>query len=137
MKLTENEAQKIIQTIWNELKARNKQAIIAVTDSHGELLAFLRMEKVKLSSITISQNKAYTAARTKRTTFEVGKNSTDPKTGFDIAFYGDSRIVGFGGGVPIWYKGDVIGAVGVSGLSQEEDDELARIGVDTFLIKQD
>jgi glc operon protein GlcG len=37
--------------------------------------------------------------------------------------------VGFGGGVPIWHNDEVIGAVGVSGLSQEEDDELARIGV--------
>jgi glc operon protein GlcG len=129
MKLTEIEAQKIIHAIWDELKTRNKQAIIAVTDAHGELLAFLRMEKVKLSSIAIAQNKAYTSARTKRTSFEVGKNSTDPITGYDIAFYGDQRIVGFGGGVPIWHNDEVIGAVGVSGLSQEEDDELARIGV--------
>ena len=132
MKLTENEAHKIIDTIWNELKVRNKQAIIAVADAHGELLAFLRMEKAKLSSITVAQNKAYTSARTKRTTFEVGKNSTDPITGYDIAFYGDPRIVGFGGGVPIWQEGEVIGAVGVSGLSQEEDDELAKIGVRVF-----
>lgn len=132
MQLTENEANKIINAIWNELKVRNKQAIIAVADAHGELLAFLRMNKVKLSSIAVAQNKAYTSARTKRPTFEVGKNSTDPITGYDIAFYGDPRIVGFGGGVPIWHDGDVIGAVGVSGLSQEEDDELAKIGVESL-----
>lgn len=130
MKLTEIESQKIIHTIWDELKSRKKQAIIAVTDAHGELLAFLRMDKAKLSSIAVAQNKAYTSARTKRATFEVGKNSTDPITGYDIAFYGDHRIVGFGGGVPIWHNGEVIGAVGVSGLSQEEDDELAKIGVE-------
>jgi glc operon protein GlcG len=133
MKLTELEAQKIVNTIWAELKTRNKHAIIAVTDSHGELLAFLRMEKAKLSSIAIAQNKAYTSARTKRTTFEVGKNSTDPITGYDIAFYGDPKMVGFGGGVPIWHEGEVIGAVGVSGLSQEEDDELAKIGVESLI----
>lgn len=132
MKLTEIEAQKVIHTIWDELKTRNKQAIIAVTDAHGELLAFLRMDKVKLSSIAVAQNKAYTSARTKRATFEVGKNSTDPITGYDIAFYGDPRIVGFGGGVPILHDGEVIGAVGVSGLSQEEDDELAKIGVESL-----
>lgn len=129
MHLTQKEALKIVQTVLTELEKRNKQAIVAVVDSHGELLSFLRMEKAKLSSITIAINKAYTSAKSQRTTAEMGKNAKDLVNGFDIAYYGDPRFTGFGGGVPIWHEGKVIGAVAVSGLSQDEDEEIARIGI--------
>ncbi len=129
MHLTQKEALKIVQTVLTELEKRNKHAIVAVVDSHGELLSFLRMEKAKLSSITIAINKAYTSAKSQRTTAEMGKNAKDLVNGFDIAYYGDPRFTGFGGGVPIWHEGKVIGAVAVSGLSQDEDEEIARIGI--------
>jgi len=50
-----------------------------------------------------------------------------PEDGHDIAYYGDARFVGWGGGLPIWKDNAVIGAVGVSGLSSDEDAELARL----------
>lgn len=129
MLLTEKEALTILHTILEELNKRNKHAVIAIADSHGDLLAFLRMEKAKLSSINIVINKAYTAARSQRSTSEMGRNARDPKTGFDMAYYGDARFTGFGGGIPIKVDNKVIGAVAVSGLSQEEDEELASIGI--------
>jgi glc operon protein GlcG len=132
MKLTQKEALHIVHTVLAELEKRNKHAIVAVVDSHGELLSFLRMEKAKLSSITIAINKAYTSAKSQRTTAELGKNAKDPLTGFDISYYGDPRFTGFGGGVPIRDQGVVIGAVGVSGLSQEEDEEVATIGISSL-----
>lgn len=132
MQLTEKEAMLILHTILEELNKRNKHAIIAVADSHGDLLAFLRMEKAKLSSIHIAMNKAYTAARSQRATSEMGRNARDPKTGFDMAYYGDPRFTGFGGGMPIKKHNIVIGAVAVSGLSQEEDEELASLGISTL-----
>ena len=53
-----------------------------------------------------------------------------PEKGFDTAFYGDSRFVGWAGGIPIWKNGDVIGAIGVSGLSSTEDIALATVGLE-------
>lgn len=129
MQLTEKEALQIVHTILTELQRRNKHAIIAVVDSHGDLLAFLRMEKAKLSSIQAAMNKAYTAARTQRATSIIGKNARHPETGFDLSYYGDPRFTGFGGEVPILFQGTVIGGVAISGLSQEEDEELASFGL--------
>lgn len=126
MDLTAKEAWKIAHTIVTELEKREKQAVVAVVDAHGELLAFLRMDGVKLSSITIALNKAWTAARSQRTTAELGRKLRE---GVDIAFYGDPRFTGFGGGVPVEKQGIVVGAVAVSGLSQEEDEELALWGI--------
>ena len=133
MKITEKEALKIVSSIVDEVVKRNKQIVVVVADSHGEMLAFLRMEKVKLTSIQIAMNKAWTAARTQKTTMDVGKAVRDKEKGYDISYYGDPRITGFGGGVPFRYNDVVIGAVAVSGLSQEEDEELALFGIQQIL----
>ena len=129
MKLTEKEALQIINTVVAELEKRGKPGVVAVADDHGELLGFLRMKGAKLSSITIAINKAYTAARAQKTTMEIGKAVKDQVKGYDIAYYGDSRFIGWGGGVPFIYEGVVIGSVAVSGLTQEEDEEVAGIGI--------
>ncbi|MFL5728223.1 MAG: GlcG/HbpS family heme-binding protein [Cytophagaceae bacterium] len=129
MVLTYKAAQQIISDVLAELEKRKVHAAIAVADSHGELMAFLRMEEVKLHSITIAANKAWTAARAKKATSEIGKASRDPLKGYDMSFYGDPKYTGFGGGVPILHEGKVIGAVAVSGLTQEEDEEVAMMGI--------
>jgi glc operon protein GlcG len=129
MNLTHTQANQIIQVVVAELVKRKKNGIVAVADSHGELIGFLRMDGVKLTSINIVLNKAWTAARSQKPTSEIGKSIKDPAKGFDVSYYGDPRITGFGGGVPVLKDGIVIGAVAVSGLSQEEDEELAEIGI--------
>lgn len=130
--ITYKQAAKIMDAIVAELEKRNKTAVIAVADSHGELITFLRMENTKLPSIAIAQNKAWTAARSQKFTSEIGKSLKDPANGFDISFYGDPKFTGFGGGVPVRDNDRVRGAVAVSGLSQEEDEELALIGVNSI-----
>jgi glc operon protein GlcG len=132
MKLTQREASYILNVIISELEKRDKQGVIAVADAYGELLAFVRMENVKLHSINIAINKAWTAARAQKPTSEIGKSLKDPVKGYDISFFGDPKYTGFGGGVPIKVKDVVIGAVAVSGLSQEEDEELAIIGISSI-----
>lgn len=127
------EAQKAIETIQAELFKRNKAAVITVADSHGELIALLRLDGAPLPSIQIAANKAWTAARERKPSREIGQKVRDPEKGFDIAYYGDPRIVGWGGGLPVFVDGVVVGAVGVSGLPQEEDMQLAQMGVDAIL----
>ncbi len=123
------EAQKIVVVIQSELEARQKNAVIAVTDSHGELLAFVRMAGAPLPSIVIAQNKAFTAARERRPSREIGQAARHPTEGFDLRNFGDSRYIGWGGGLPIFLEGVCVGAVGVSGLPESEDIELAELGL--------
>lgn len=124
------DAKLIVDGIVDKAQRLQKAAVVAVTDGYGELIAFARMDGAPLASIRIAQNKAWTAARDRKPTKDIGDKIRDPERGFDIAFYGDSRFVGWGGGVPIWNKGEVVGAIGVSGLSSSDDIALANEGVE-------
>jgi glc operon protein GlcG len=125
-----SEAQSTISLIVQKAIEMQKAVAIAVADSHGELIAFARMDGVPLPSITIAVNKAWTSARTGKPTQEIGEKIKHPEKGHDIAFYGDPRFVGWGGGIPVCMNGELAGAVGVSGLSSSEDASLARLGAD-------
>jgi glc operon protein GlcG len=125
-----SDAKKIVDLIVEKAAQMQKSVVIAVADPHGELLAFARMDGAPISSIRIAANKAYTAARERKSTKEIGEKVRHPEKGHDIAYYGDPRFVGWGGGIPIWKDGAVAGAVAVSGLSSREDIELATLAVE-------
>ena len=125
-----SEAKKVIELIVSKALEMQKAAVIAVADSHGELIAFARMDGAPISSIRIAANKAWTAARERKPTKDIGEKVRHPEKGHDIAYYGDPRFVGWGGGIPVWKDGEVAGAVAVSGLSSSEDIILASLGVD-------
>lgn len=125
--LGHDEALAAIDTIRSEVLRQDRTAVIAVADAHGELLALLRLDGAPLSSVTVASNKAWTAARLRRPTREV--LATLHARGTDIAFYGDPRYLGFGGGLPVVVDGTVVGAVAVSGLSDDEDEALAALGI--------
>ena len=124
--LSHTDALKIINTIKVELEKEKKGAAIAVADSQGEIIAFLRTDKCRLPSIYIAMNKAFTASREQKESFEIGKASK--AKGFPMTNFGDPKYTGWGGGVPIIFKGEIVGAVGVSGLPEEEDMKMARLG---------
>lgn len=127
------EAQKIVDLIVQKATHLQKSLVVAVTDCHGELIAFARMDGAPISSIRVAANKAWTAARERKTTKEIGEKVRHPEKGHDIAYYGDPRFVGWGGGIPIWKDGMVAGAVGVSGLSSREDVELATLALEQVI----
>ncbi len=127
--LGHDEALRAIQAIQAELVKRGQAAVIAVADDHGELIGLLRLDGAKLGSVWIAGSKAWTAAREHKPSRELGQSARDPQTGFDLAYYGDSRYIGWGGGLPVVQDGAVVGAVAVSGLSEQEDIELAQIGI--------
>ena len=123
------EAQLAIEVVRDELVRRQKLAVVAVADSQGELIALLRLDGAPLPSTTIAANKAFTAARERKPTLDIGQSLRHPEHGFDIAYFGDPRYIGWGGEVPVFAGGQVVGAVAVSGLTQEEDAELANLGI--------
>ncbi len=128
--LSHTDALKIIAAVQAELDKAQKGAAVAVSDAHGELIAFVRTDGCKLPSINIAINKAFTAAREGQESKAVGRASQEQP--FPMTNFGDLRYVGWGGGVPLLHQGKVIGALGISGLPEAEDMELTRVGVRVF-----
>lgn len=126
-KVSSSEAIKLIEHVVKESVLINKPVAVAITGPEGELIAFLRMDGVNAASAVIAQNKAYTSARDRKTTWEMGKYMREKES--PPAFWGDIGITGFGGGVPISSNGNVIGGIGVSGLSQQEDERIAMAAI--------
>lgn len=128
--LSHSDAAAIVDAVRSELERRSLGAAVAVCDDHGELIAFLRTDGCRLPSITIAMNKAYTAARERTASKVVGDASRED--GFPMTNFGELRYVSWGGGLPLIHDGDVVGAIGVSGLPESDDIELAELGVEVF-----
>jgi glc operon protein GlcG len=125
-----SEAKRAVELIVEKALQMKKAAAIAVADAHGDLIYFACMDGAPVSSIQIAMNKAWTAARERKPTKEIGDKVKHPEKGHDISYYGDPKYVGWGGGIPVWKNGEAIGAVAVSGLSSSEDIALATLGVE-------
>jgi len=129
--LSHNDAWQMIEGIRGRLEPENKGAAIAIVDDHGELIAFLRTDGCKLPSLTIAMNKAFTAARERKSSKAIGEASQ--RAPFSMTNFGDLRYTAWGGGIPIIVKGETVGAIGISGLPEAEDITLAQEAVDALL----
>ena len=102
---------------------------IAVIDAGRDLVAFLRMDGALLGSIEIAQAKAYTARTVNARTADLltAVQPGGPFYGFEVSH--QRPLVVFGGGVPVTLAGQVVGAIGASGGSAEQDVEVAEAAV--------
>jgi glc operon protein GlcG len=125
--LSHTDAQAMIAAVQKKLQADKKAAAIAVTDSHGELIAFLRMDGCHLPPLYVAMNKAFTAARECKPSGEVGASSRSVP--FPMTNFGDLRYTGWAGGFPAMHDGKVVGAIGISGLEEQEEASLARLAL--------
>ncbi len=105
----------------------------AVVDESGNLLAFSRMEGGKVTSIQIAVNKAYTAACARRGTHEYNQLAVPGKPTFGINTTNQGRFTIIGGGLPVVVEGEIVGGVGCSTGTAEEDQIVAQVGIDYFL----
>jgi glc operon protein GlcG len=121
--LSHADAMNMVRSVQSRLDETQRGAAVAVVDAHGELLAFLRTDGCRLSCIAVAINKAYTAAREQKESKVLGDDAKS--SGFPLTNFGELRYVTWGGGVPVRHGQEVIGAIGVSGLTEEEDTELA------------
>ena len=121
MVLDQAGAQAVLQAAIVSAQQRNAPSAIAVVDPAGDLLAFQRMDGVRPASADLAIQKARTAARLQRPTAEIENNINQGRTAFVSA-----GIMALRGGTPVRVDGEVVGAVGVAGLSSENDTEIAR-----------
>ena len=105
---------------------------IAVADAGGGSVAHVRMDGAWLGSVDIAINKAWTARAFDASTEELARLTQPGQQGFGLNTTNDCRVVIFGGGIPIKRDNVVIGAVGASGGSVEQDVAVARAAAAGF-----
>ncbi|MBC7945122.1 MAG: heme-binding protein [Burkholderiales bacterium] len=128
MHVTHELAQKALEGAIRKARKLNTRMCIAVVDSGADLKVFVRMDDAWVGSIDIAIKKAKTACFFGMPTGEIGKLSQPGKPLFGIEHSNDGLIT-FPGGVPIVNEdGVLIGAIGVSGSSVDNDDLVARAG---------
>ena len=121
--LNQNKVQALINQAIGQAESAGQFIAVSVCDTHGELLGFMRMDSVSLQAGVLAQNKAYTSARDRQPSGNLGAWARE--TGKTLAYWTDPKITGFKGGLPIEQNGVVVGGIGISGLSEEEDETLA------------
>lgn len=105
---------------------------IAVADEGGNIVAHVRMDNAWIGSIDISMKKAYTSRAFDITTKDLADNSQSGQQFFGIHASNDGKIMIFAGGIPLRQDGRVVGAIGVSGGSGEQDHAVAEAGAAAF-----
>ena len=106
---------------------------ISIVDESGNLIAFDRMDGGKATSITISQDKAFTAAAARKATHEYNEVCVPGSLAFGIHTALGGRLCVVGGGLPIYDdKGVVVGGIGLSSGTPKQDMECAAAGIEYF-----
>src|SRR4028119_944125 len=127
--ITLEEAQRIISAAEDKAQQMDQPMNIAVMDAGRNLVAFHRMDGAWVASIDIAIDKAFTSAGRGLTTRKIGEMAQPGQPLFGINTTNGGRIVIFAGGIPLTRDGEVIGAIGVSGGTVDEDEEVAEAGV--------
>ena len=127
--LTRADCQKILAACEAHAARNNWAVCISIVDDGGHLLSFQRLDACALASVAISQRKAASAAIRKRPT----KNDEEMVNNGRTSALSMPGIIFLEGGVPIIVDGEVIGAVGVSGVKSSEDAEIAQAGINALL----
>tara|TARA_B100000925_G_C21998328_1_gene470043 strand:+ start:532 stop:960 length:429 start_codon:yes stop_codon:yes gene_type:complete len=116
----------------NEIKV---PMCISVVDESGNLIAFERMDGGKITSITVSQDKAFTAAAARKATHEYNAACVPGNLVFGIHTALNGRLSVVGGGLPVIVDGEVVGGIGLSSGTPDQDMDCAQAGINYFMEK--
>lgn len=126
------EATRLCKAVLEKGRAQGMRVVAAVCDAGANLVALMRDDDAYIASLDIAQNKAYTSASLKMDTKTVGELTQPGASLYGLQQTNQGRIVTFGGGVPLVRSGKVVGALGVSGGTAEQDTALAEWGAKEF-----
>jgi uncharacterized protein GlcG (DUF336 family) len=130
--LTLEDARKVIAAAETKANALKQPMNIAVADAGGNLIAHVRMDDAWMGSIDISIKKAFTSRAFDISTKDLAAFSQSGGQFFGIHASNEGRVMIFAGGVPLKRAGKVVGAIGVSGGSGEQDHAVAEAGAAAF-----
>ena len=126
------DARRIIAAAEKKANEIGQPMNIAVADAGGNLVAHVRMDNAWIGSIDISIKKAYTSRAFNIATKDLAEHSQSGGQFFGIHASNDGKIMIVAGGIPLKAKGKVVGAIGVSGGSGEQDHAVAQAGAAAF-----
>ena len=126
--ITLGEAKAVIVAAERKAAEIGQPMNIAVADGGGNLIAHVRMDGAWLGSIDISIKKAYTSRAFDIATKDLAEHSQSGGQFFGIHASNDGKIMIFAGGIPLKQDGKVVGAIGVSGGSGDQDHAVAEAG---------
>jgi uncharacterized protein GlcG (DUF336 family) len=130
--ITLNDARRVIDAAEKKAEEIGQPMNIAIADTGGNLVAHVRMDGAWLGSIDISIKKAFTSRAFDITTKDLAENSQPGQQFFGIHASNDGRVMIFAGGIPLRKDGKVVGAIGVSGGSGDQDHSVAEAGASAF-----
>ncbi len=126
--LTLEKAQRVADAAEQRAREENWNVVIAIVDQGGHLIVLRRIDGVQTASIEIAIEKARTAVFYKRST----KVFQDRVSEGEHAILNLPNMMPFGGGLPIQFNDVIIGGIGVSGVTAEQDEIIARAGLAAF-----
>src|ERR1700733_3064927 len=126
--MTLNDARRVIAAAEKKAAEIGQPMNIAVADGGGNLVSHVRMDGAWIGSIDISQKKAYTSRAFDIATKDLATHSQSGNQFFGIHASNDGKVMIFAGGIPLKKEGKVVGAIGVSGGSGEQDHAVAEAG---------
>jgi len=130
--ITLEDARRVIAAAEKKSQQIGQPMNIAVADGGGNIVAHVRMDNAWIGSIDISQKKAYTSRAFDITTKDLATHSQSGGQFFGIHASNNGKIMIFAGGIPLKKDGKVVGAVGVSGGSSDQDHAVAEAGAAAF-----
>ena len=130
--ITLNDAKKIITAAENKAVEIGQPMNIAVVDSGGNLVAHERMDGAWIGSIDISIKKAFTSRAFDISTKDLATQCQPGDQFYGIHVSNNGKVMIFAGGIPLKRKHQVVGAIGVSGGSGEQDQSVAEAGAAAF-----
>jgi uncharacterized protein GlcG (DUF336 family) len=130
--MTLEDARRVIAAAEKKAKEIGQPMNIAVADEGGNLVSHVRMDGAWIGSIDISINKAFTARAFDIATKDLAAHSQSGGQFFGIHVSNHGKIMIFAGGIPLKKNGKVVGAVGVSGGSGDQDHSVAEAGAAAF-----
>ena len=127
-RITLDSAKRLIEKIEQEALRRNKPSVIAVCGPDGNPVAVHVMDGSYLVSFDVAMKKAYTSVAVKMSTMELSRLTQPGQTFYGLGKMSDNIVI-FGGGVPLKVGDTIIGGLGISGGTGEEDNSLAEYGL--------
>lgn len=121
-------AKKLLELLEIESKRQGLNMVMAVCDDAGHMVAVHGMDDAYLISFDLAMKKAYTAVALKTTTLDLGKQVGEGQPSYGVDKMSGSNIVVVAGGVPLICNGRIIGGLGVSGGTGEQDHQMASYG---------